>query len=118
MWATGTAAGIARSSCHAHERANYRVAVLTRRAKLAMLFGALAVALGVGLFMRGPVVRTILCDGSLPRWMLEAQDYRGGGCAEVLPISDAPPGADWSPYCLGMCLDMSSQEPLEAPAPR
>lgn len=78
-----------------------------------MLFGAMAVALLVGVLMNRSVVH-LECDGSLPRWMLEAQGYRGGGCAQVLPTSEAPEGADWSRYCLGACLDVSSQEPLEA----
>lgn len=47
---------------------------------------------------------TIQCDGTMPTWMIEAQDYDGGGCAEVLPSQAAPPGADWTPYCLGYCI--------------
>jgi hypothetical protein len=43
--------------------------------------------------------------------MLEAQGYEGGGCAEVLPTSEAPANADWLLYCVGMC-DVASQEPL------
>jgi hypothetical protein len=46
---------------------------------------------------------TIQCDGSVPIWMIEAQDYDDSGCAEVLPSGQAPPKADWTPYCLGMC---------------
>jgi hypothetical protein len=29
--------------------------------------------------------------------------YNGGGCAQLLPTHEAPAGADWSPYCLGLC---------------
>jgi len=68
----------------------------------ALIIGAL-LAVAVIIAVR-PEVRTHQCDGSLPRWMIEAQDYNGGGCAEVLPTHDAPPGADWSPYCLGYCI--------------
>jgi hypothetical protein len=48
------------------------------------------------------------CDGTIPTWMIEAQDYDGGGCAEVLSPWKAPPPplADWTPYCLGMCTDL------------
>lgn len=53
-------------------------------------------------FLR-PVVLDYYCDGSAPRWMLEAQGYDGGGCYEVLPTSEAPPGADWTPVCVGLC---------------
>lgn len=49
------------------------------------------------------------CDGSLPRWMLYAQDYDGGGCATVLPSHEAPPNADWTLHCIGMCQNL---EPL------
>jgi hypothetical protein len=47
--------------------------------------------------------RTIQCDGSIPTWMIDSQDYNGGGCAEILPDWRAPANADWTPYCLGMC---------------
>ena len=36
-----------------------------------------------------------MADGSFPVWMLEAQDYDGGGIACGLPLWQAPPGADW-----------------------
>jgi hypothetical protein len=45
----------------------------------------------------------VQCDGALPVWMLNAQDYNGGGCAEVLPSHEAPPDADWTLYCMGLC---------------
>jgi hypothetical protein len=35
--------------------------------------------------------------------MLEATGYEGGGCVEVLPSDAAPPNADWTQYCLGLC---------------
>jgi hypothetical protein len=38
-----------------------------------------------------------------PVWMLEAQDYDGGGCVEVYPSQAAPPNADWRLHCVGMC---------------
>jgi hypothetical protein len=52
---------------------------------------------------RRDVFTQVQCDGYLPQWMLDAQGYDGGGCAEVLPTSEAPPDADWTPVCLGMC---------------
>lgn len=57
-----------------------------------------------------PVTREIWCDGAYPVWMLEAQEYGGGGCVEVLPSSEAPPNADWRNYCVGLC------NPSEYPA--
>ena len=44
-----------------------------------------------------------MADGSFPVWMLEAQDYDGGGIACGLPLWQAPPGADWRMYCTGLC---------------
>ena len=55
------------------------------------------------LIFNGPIVSTIYCDGTSPRWMLEATNYEGGGCAAVLPSETAPKNADWTPYCLGYC---------------
>ena len=46
----------------------------------------------------------IVCDGVWPQWMLDAADYNGGGCVEVLPPEAAPPNADWTPVCTGNCL--------------
>jgi hypothetical protein len=66
------------------------------------LVGAVVLA---ALLFSGPAVRTIQCDGALPTWMISAQGYDGGGCAEILPDDQAPPNADWTPYCLGYCLD-------------
>ena len=74
---------------------------------IALLVGAAAVAF----VYFTPVPRTIMCDGTFPRWMLQAQDYDGGGCAEVLPSSAAPPNADWTMICTGMCLD-ADQPPV------
>jgi hypothetical protein len=54
---------------------------------------------------------TMQCDGSLPIWMLEAQDYDGGGCAEVLPSHMAPPDANWTHYCMAMCDRMEPWPP-------
>ena len=54
---------------------------------------------------------TFQCDGSLPIWMLEAQNYQGGGCAEVLPSHEAPANADWTLYCMGMCDHMEPWPP-------
>ena len=48
--------------------------------------------------------RTVICDGVFPQWVLDAQDYDGGGCAEPLPFDQAPENADWTPICTGMCL--------------
>lgn len=46
-----------------------------------------AVVLVVAALMSGcyPLVSTMQCDGELPTWMIEAQDYDGGGCAYLLP---------------------------------
>ena len=64
------------------------------------------VACGVLAFLifNGPQVHMAQCDGTAPRWMLEATNYEGGGCAEVLPSEAAPGNADWTPYCLGYCI--------------
>ena len=65
---------------------------------------AALVVLIVGAWLDAEVVTvSIQCDGNLPVWMLEAQDYDGGGCAEVLPFWQAPPNADWTEHCMGMC---------------
>jgi hypothetical protein len=63
-------------------------------AGLVLLFGVLLIR---------PMVTTIQCDGTAPRWMLEATNYEGGGCAELLPSDAAPANADWTAYCLGLC---------------
>lgn len=52
----------------------------------------------------GPPVRQTVCDGVFPKWVLDAQGYEGGGCADLLPIDKAPPNADWTPICTGVCL--------------
>jgi hypothetical protein len=57
------------------------------------------------LFFLGPVGSHIQCDGMVPTWMIEAQDYDGGACAELLRTGDTPSNADWTPYCLGYCLN-------------
>ena len=45
-------------------------------------------------------------DGSFPVWMLEAQDYDGGGIACSLPLwQGLYPGADWRMYCTGLCQE-------------
>ena len=67
------------------------------------------VVLGYSWFSRA--LLPIQCDGGLPRWMLYAQDYDGGGCATVLPSHEAPADADWTPYCMGMCVDMEPWPP-------
>lgn len=64
----------------------------------------------VAAFLTDAVVTEIYCDGALPVWMLTAQDYDGGGCAEVLPTSAAPPNADWRLYCLGLCAIYPTNE--------
>jgi hypothetical protein len=66
----------------------------------------LAALLLIVLMALGPDVRAIQCDGNVPRWMVDAQEppYSGGGCAQLLPTHEAPPNADWSPYCIGLCV--------------
>lgn len=77
-----------------------------RRALPSVVVLALSVAaVAAALFLFKPVQHTIMCDGSFPRWMLQAQDYKGGGCAEVFPTSEAPPNADWTMICTAMCID-------------
>jgi hypothetical protein len=68
----------------------------------ALVVGVLILVVAIA-SSRGDVFTHVQCDGSLPQWMLDAQGYAGGGCAEVLPTSDAPPDADWTLVCLGMC---------------
>lgn len=83
-----------------------------RNVAFVAFLGVAAVVAGVVLAMvllRSPL-QMVQCDGSLPRWMIDAQDYNGGGCAEVLPTSEAPANADWSPYCLGYC-DLTAPSP-------
>lgn len=84
-----------------------------RNVALAFVAGAATLAVGVLLAIAffGSPVHMVYCDGSFPRWMLEAQGYQGGGCAEVLPTSEAPANADWSLYCIGTC-DAAGQESL------
>lgn len=45
-------------------------------------------------------------DGEIPRWMLDAQDWDGSGSACVLPSHEAPPNADWTLHCIGMCSEL------------
>ena len=52
----------------------------------------------------GESTRTLYCDGIFPQWVLDAQDYDNGGCAEAIPFDQAPENADWTPVCTGMCL--------------
>ena len=49
------------------------------------------------------VTHLVQCDGSLPVWMLERQDYDGGGCARGYPTHAAPSDADWTQYCMALC---------------
>jgi hypothetical protein len=72
---------------------------------------AVLMVLSAGAWWIGESTHMGQCDGSLPVWMIEAQDYDGGGCAEVLPSYQAPPDADWTPYCIGLC------QQLEPPLP-
>lgn len=55
------------------------------------------------------------CDGTFPVWMLEVQDYNGGGCAEMLPRWQAPSDADWRLYCTGMCDPRSNPSGVSFP---
>jgi hypothetical protein len=67
-----------------------------------LAFTALAIFIAAEVVLR-PGTGVYGCDGSYPKWMLDAQGYKGGGCAHVLPSNQAPPDADWTMYCLGMC---------------
>jgi hypothetical protein len=78
----------------------------------AILFMLLAGFVVVGVTFRQPITMMIKgCapwrmsaeDGAYPRWMLEATGYGVGGCAQALPSNAAPPNADWTMYCIGMC---------------
>jgi hypothetical protein len=73
------------------------------------------VAVGAYVVVFEPMTREIWCDGSLPVWMLEAQDYDNGGCAEMLPWWQAPPDADWRMYCTGMCDPSSNPSDVSFP---
>ena len=76
-----------------------------RKAALAAL-AAVIVALSVTFGVRFvPVTEDCLADGSFPVWMLEAQDYDGGGIACGLPLWQAPLDADWRMYCTGLCQE-------------
>jgi hypothetical protein len=61
----------------------------------------------------GADTRTLVCDGVFPRWVLDAQAYDGGGCAEALSFDEAPPNADWTPVCTGMCLCPDGLLPID-----
>ena len=65
----------------------------------------------VGLSYVRSLTRQWGCDGAVPRWMLYAQDYDGGGCAIVLPSHMAPADADWTLHCLGMCQEVEPWPP-------
>jgi len=36
--------------------------------------------------------------------MLDVGHYDGTGCVPVFPYDQAPPNADWTPYCDGECF--------------
>jgi hypothetical protein len=61
------------------------------------------------------VPTSYVCDGAFPVWMLEAQDYDGGGCAWELPAWQAPPDADWRMFCTGVCLDYRNPKGVSFP---
>jgi len=77
---------------------------------LLLLLGLISVITVILFVALAPMAREVWCDGSYPVWMLQAQEYAGGGCVEVLPSSEAPPHADWRNYCVGLC------NPAEYPA--
>jgi hypothetical protein len=77
----------------------------------ALIAGFMLVAVLASCWLAFPRQSVVQCDGTVPTWMIQAQDYNGGGCAEVLPTNAAPPNADWTPYCLGLCT-YGSPEPL------
>ena len=77
---------------------------------MALLVAVVGVTTIITLLFLGPVTSSLICDGAVPVWMLEEQGYAGGGCAWVLPSSEAPPGADWRVYCTAMC------DPAQHPA--
>ena len=75
----------------------------TRRVAMLVL---LAVAFVVGVIaLTQPARDMYWCDGYMAAWMLEAQDYQNTGCAYELPFWEAPPDADWTQVCLGLCPD-------------
>ena len=82
---------------------------MTRFAARSLVAAALLTALVV-LASCSPE-RGLQCDGALPRWMLHAQGYDGGGCAMVLPSHEAPPNADWTLHCMGLCDVMEPWPP-------
>ena len=88
--------------------------------RAARAIGALVI---IGLFVvigsiaPTPQLRLYWCDGYMPLWMLEAQRYDGGGCAIELPFWEAPPNADWTQVCLGLCPDSLLDPTVRPPSP-
>jgi len=83
---------------------------MTRVMGLVLAAVLLLAAAAWAFIFSGPAVTGAWCDGAYPVWMLEAQDYDGGGCVEVYSSHGAPPNADWRLYCVGLC------NPAEYPA--
>ena len=81
----------------------------------AFLVALIVLTAGAWWYGETQVFRRVQCDASLPVWMLEAQGYDGGGCAELLPSHEAPADADWTLYCMGMCD--GPVEPWPVPSP-
>jgi hypothetical protein len=85
-----------------------------------LLAGLVVVLVAAGAFYVwrfGALTRDIYCDSAFPVWMLEAQNYDGDGCAEVLPSGEAPPDADWRMYCTGMCISGPNPADVHFPQP-
>ncbi len=78
-------------------------------ARSAVLAAAIGVVLISAWLFLGPSVRIIYCDGAAPQWMLDAQDYDGGGCYEELPWWEKPPNAAETMICLGVCVSTEAR---------
>ena len=58
-----------------------------------------------------PVVGTLQCDGSVPRWMVPA-DYDGGGCMRLPTNWEATqPWNEEDLVCLGLCVGVEPYRP-------
>lgn len=68
------------------------------------LAALLAFTASVGASVMLPISVSIMCDGSVPTWMLP-KDYNGGGCV-MYPVNweQTLPWDDEELHCLGMCV--------------
>jgi hypothetical protein len=91
--------------------------MIRRLLPIAAVVALVAAVFLVGAWVHSANTRAIWCDGIAPVWMLQAQHYNGGGCYEVLPSEQAPPNADWRPYCTGLCEPGTNPSDVRFPQP-